>query len=102
VEGDFACGSTCTAGTGRSLVNTYRFQDVSADIDIWVLSIHSEKGEIHTATIILEKFRKSHFIHARPYARDHRVRVPQVRRERRRLEKPAGRFWRFQRHIQDE
>ncbi|WP_122604147.1 UvrD-helicase domain-containing protein [Pseudomonas viridiflava] len=48
--------------TGGSLVNTYRFQDVSAGVDIRMSSIHSEKGKTHAATIILETFRGSHFI----------------------------------------
>ena len=48
--------------TGGSLVNTYRFQDASAGVDIRMSSIHSEKGKTHAATIILETFRNSHFI----------------------------------------
>lgn len=48
--------------SGGSLVNTYRFQDGNDGVDIRMASIHSEKGKTHSATLILETFRKTHFI----------------------------------------
>ena len=48
--------------SGGSLVNTYRFQDGNDGVDIRMSSIHSEKGKTHSATLILETFRKTHFI----------------------------------------
>lgn len=47
---------------GGSLINTYRFQDGADGVDIQMSSIHSEKGKTHAATLILETFRKTHFI----------------------------------------
>ncbi|MRK21942.1 UvrD-helicase domain-containing protein [Pseudomonas sp. JG-B] len=51
-----------TGESGGSLINTYRFQDGLGGVDIRMSSIHSEKGKTHAATLILETFRKSHFI----------------------------------------
>ena len=48
--------------SGGSLINTYRFQDGTGGVDIRMSSIHSEKGKTHAATLILETFRKTHFI----------------------------------------
>lgn len=48
--------------SGGSLINTYRFQDGADGVDIRMSSIHSEKGKTHSATLILETFRKTHFI----------------------------------------
>ncbi|EKT4482681.1 UvrD-helicase domain-containing protein [Pseudomonas putida] len=48
--------------SGGSLINTYRFQDGTDGVDIRMSSIHSEKGKTHSATLILETFRKTHFI----------------------------------------
>ena len=45
-----------------ALVNTYHFQDGNDGVDIRMSSIHSEKGKTHSATLILETFRKTHFI----------------------------------------
>ncbi|GAB3215186.1 UvrD-helicase domain-containing protein [Pseudaeromonas pectinilytica] len=48
--------------SGGALVNTYHFQDGNDGVDIRMSSIHSEKGKTHSATLILETFRKTHFI----------------------------------------
>lgn len=54
--------ATEASGSGGSLVNTYRFQNGADGVDIRMSSIHSEKGKTHAATLILETFRKTHFI----------------------------------------
>jgi len=60
---DTAPAATEAGESGRSLINTYRFQDGADGVDIRMSSIHSEKGKTHAATLILETFRKTHFIH---------------------------------------
>jgi len=57
-----APAATESGESGGSLINTYRFQDGADGVDIRMSSIHAEKGKTHTATLILETFRKSHFI----------------------------------------
>ncbi|EFW84426.1 UvrD/REP helicase [Pseudomonas savastanoi pv. glycinea] len=54
--------ATEASGSGGALVNTYRFQNGADGVDIQMSSIHSEKGKTHAATLILETFRKTHFI----------------------------------------
>lgn len=48
--------------SGGALVNTYRYQEGNDGVDVRMSSIHSEKGKTHAATLILETFRKTHFI----------------------------------------
>ena len=57
-----APAATEAGESGGSLINTYRFQDGADGVDIRMSSIHSEKGKTHAATLILETFRKTHFI----------------------------------------
>lgn len=59
---DTAPAATEAGESGGSLINTYRFQDGADGVDIRMSSIHSEKGKTHAATLILETFRKTHFI----------------------------------------
>lgn len=48
--------------SGGALINTYRFQNGADGVDIRMSSIHSEKGKTHTATLILETFKRTRFI----------------------------------------
>lgn len=57
-----APAATEAGESGGSLINTYRFQEGADGVDIRMSSIHSEKGKTHSATLILETFRKTHFI----------------------------------------
>ncbi len=57
-----APAATEVGESGSSLINTYRFQYGADGVDIRMSSIHSEKGKTHAATLILETFRKTHFI----------------------------------------
>lgn len=57
-----APAATDAGESGESLINTYRFQDGADGVDIRMSSIHSEKGKTPSATLILETFRKTHFI----------------------------------------
>lgn len=59
---DTSPAATEAGESGGSLINTYRFQDGADGVDIRMSSIHSEKGKTHAATLILETFRKTHFI----------------------------------------
>ena len=45
-------------------LNTYRCIDGSASVDIRLSSIHAAKGQTHLATLVLETFNKSHFLHS--------------------------------------
>jgi hypothetical protein len=45
-------------------LNTYRYHDGSASVDIRLSSIHVAKGQTHLATLILETFNQSHFLHS--------------------------------------
>ena len=44
--------------------NSYRYSDGSASIDIRLGSIHMAKGQTHLATLVLETFNQSHFLHS--------------------------------------
>ncbi|MBX8488687.1 UvrD-helicase domain-containing protein [Pseudomonas cichorii] len=57
-----APAATGTGESSGSLINTYRFHDGTDGVDIRMSSIHAEKGKTHGATLILETFRKTHFI----------------------------------------
>ena len=43
--------------------NSYRYSDGSASVDIRLSSIHMAKGQTHLATLVLETFNQSHFLH---------------------------------------
>lgn len=45
-------------------LNTYRCSDGGASVDIRLSSIHAAKGQTHLATLVLETFNKSHFLHS--------------------------------------
>lgn len=45
-------------------LNTYRCSDGGASVDIRLGSIHAAKGQTHLATLVLETFNKSHFLHS--------------------------------------
>lgn len=60
-----APAATESSESGGVLINTYPFHHSaggSGRVDIKMSSIHAEKGKTHAATLILETFRKSHFI----------------------------------------
>lgn len=44
-------------------VNSYRYAHGNAKVDIQLGSIHMAKGQTHTATLVLETFNQSHFLH---------------------------------------
>lgn len=44
--------------------NSYRFSDGGASVDIRLSSIHVAKGQTHLATLVLETFNQSHFLHS--------------------------------------
>lgn len=44
--------------------NSYRYIDGSASVDIRLSSIHMAKGQTHLATLVLETFNQSHFLHS--------------------------------------
>jgi DNA helicase II / ATP-dependent DNA helicase PcrA len=45
-------------------LNTYRYSDGGNSVDIRLSSIHLAKGQTHLATLILETFNQSHFLHS--------------------------------------
>lgn len=45
-------------------LNTYRCSDGGASVDIRLSSIHAAKGQTHLATLVLETFNNSHFLHS--------------------------------------
>lgn len=45
-------------------LNTYRYNDGDTSVDIRLSSIHVAKGQTHLATLILETFNQSHFLHS--------------------------------------
>jgi len=45
-------------------LNTYRYSDAGVSVDIRLSSIHVAKGQTHLATLILETFNQSHFLHS--------------------------------------
>lgn len=47
---------------GGALLNTYRFEVGSENVNIRLSSIHAEKGKTHTATLILETYNRTHFV----------------------------------------
>ena len=48
--------------------NSYRYSDGSASVDIRLSSIHVAKGQTHLATLVLETYNQSHFLHSlRPW-----------------------------------
>ena len=44
-------------------VNSYRYTHGNAKVDIQLGSIHMAKGQTHSATLVLETFNQSHFLH---------------------------------------
>lgn len=44
--------------------NRYRYSDGDANVDIRLSSIHMAKGQTHLATLLLETFNQSHFLHS--------------------------------------
>lgn len=44
-------------------VNSYRYGHGDASVDIQLGSIHMAKGQTHAATLVLETFNQSHFLH---------------------------------------
>lgn len=44
-------------------VNSYRYTHGDASVDIRLGSIHMAKGQTHSATLVLETFNQSHFLH---------------------------------------
>lgn len=44
--------------------NTYRYSDAGSSVDIRLSSIHVAKGQTHLATLTLETFNRSHFLHS--------------------------------------
>ncbi|MDN3561897.1 UvrD-helicase domain-containing protein [Vreelandella neptunia] len=47
---------------GGALLNTYRFETGSENVNIRLSSIHAEKGKTHAATLILETYNRTHFV----------------------------------------
>lgn len=47
---------------GGALLNTYRFEVGSENVNIRLSSIHAEKGKTHAATLILETYNRTHFV----------------------------------------
>lgn len=44
-------------------VNSYRYAEGGASVDIRLGSIHMAKGQTHSATLVLETFNQTHFLH---------------------------------------
>lgn len=44
--------------------NSYRYSNGDASVDIKLSSIHMAKGQTHLATLVLETFNKTHFLHS--------------------------------------
>lgn len=44
--------------------NSYRYSHGGASVDIQLSSIHVAKGQTHSATLVLETFNQSHFLHS--------------------------------------
>lgn len=56
-----------TAGPNQApaaAVNSYRYAHGDASVDIQLGSIHMAKGQTHAATLVLETFNQSHFLHS--------------------------------------
>ena len=49
-------------GNVGALLNTYRFENGSENVNIRLSSIHAEKGKTHAATLILETYNRTHFV----------------------------------------
>jgi len=49
--------------SASAAVNSYRYSHGDASIDIQLGSIHMAKGQTHAATLVLETFNHSHFLH---------------------------------------
>jgi DNA helicase-2/ATP-dependent DNA helicase PcrA len=49
---------------GVATPNSYRFVNGQASVDIKLSSIHVAKGQTHLATLVLETFNRSHFLHS--------------------------------------
>jgi DNA helicase II / ATP-dependent DNA helicase PcrA len=49
--------------TGAAALNSYRCSHNGGSVDIRLSSIHMAKGQTHSATLVLETFNQSHFLH---------------------------------------
>jgi hypothetical protein len=47
-----------------SAPNSYQYSNGDASVDIRLSSIHMAKGQTHLATLVLETFNQSHFVHS--------------------------------------